>query len=350
MNAAFRTLAGLLVLAAAAMADPRPPGRVVVLDNENLIEGQVTRTTDGYQIWRAEEGAITVPAKRVLAVVADRREAFAVVAERANRRDADERLRLARWCAVNGLNAEALAEARTAARMRPRFDAAERYVRLLEAVAKAVPPVADPAVVPARAEGPARDTVTDVPATEYNSESFPLFAGRVNTILVNTCANCHARDDTKAFRLTRAGGRAGITKNLMAALPHLNPADPGASPLLVKALTPHGGAADAPFRSRAHPAYPALESWVRFARAPEGTQAPDGPLLPPDPAEPRKLPDLSGGPPGPVVPAAGKTPATPPPGETFGQDSTTPVPRPTKAVPDDPFDPAIFNGEVKPRK
>ena len=41
--------------------------------------------------------------------------------------DADERLRLARWCSVNGLIAEALVEARAATRMRPGFAAAERF-------------------------------------------------------------------------------------------------------------------------------------------------------------------------------------------------------------------------------
>jgi hypothetical protein len=337
MNAAFRTLACLLVGAAAASAES--PSRVIVLDNENLIEGEVNRAAGGYQVRRAEGGDMTVPANRVLAVVADRKEAFTVVAGRANRRDADERLRLARWCVVNGLNDEALSEAKAAARMRPGFDAAERQIRLLEALAKAVPPVADPAVVPAKAETPVADTVSDVPAIEYNSESYPLFASRVNTILVNLCASCHARDDAKAFRLTRAGGRTGITKNLMAALPHINAADPATSPLLVKALTPHGGATEAPFKTRTHPAFPALETWVRFARAAEGTPAPEGPPLGREPAEPKKLPEL---------PDAVKVAA--PPGEAFGQDSQTAAPPKTKTVADDPFDPALFNGEVKPRK
>jgi hypothetical protein len=275
---------------------------------------------------------MTLPTGRVLAVVADRKEAFAVVAERANHRDADERLRLARWCAVNGLPDEALAEARTAARMRPGFAAAERYAKSLEAMAKQVPK-ADPAVVPAKAEAPARDTVTDVPAVDYNSESFPMFAGKVNAVLLNTCASCHARDDVKAFHLTRVGGRGGATRNLMAALPHVNPADPAASPILLKAVTPHGGATDAPIKTRAHPAYQTLEAWVRFARAPEGTAVPA-------PAEPMKLPDLP-----PEKPAA-----TPLPTEAFGTDSKTVPPRPTKTEAADPFDPAIFNGEVKPRK
>src|SRR3954452_24113398 len=158
MSAALRTLACLLLGGAFAAADTPASNRVVVLDNENLVEGEVSKVAGGYQVRRAV-GDRTLPTGRVLAVVADRKEAFAVVAERANRRDADERLRLARWCAANGLNDEALAEARAAAKMRRGFDAAERYVRLLEAVAKAVPPVGDPAVVPAKAEAPARETV-----------------------------------------------------------------------------------------------------------------------------------------------------------------------------------------------
>lgn len=334
MNAAFRLFASLVVGTGLAVAGSPAKTRVVVLDNENLIEGEVTKVASGYQIRRAVGGDITLPANRILTVVADRKAAYAVVLERANRRDADERLRLARWCLANGLPDEALAEARTAARMRPGFAAAERYALSLEAMAKKAP-VVDPAVIPAKAESPARDTVTDVPALDYNGESFPFFASRVNPVLMNTCANCHARDDAKVFKLTRVGGRGGATRNLMAALPHVNPADPTASMFLLKAVTPHGGAADAPIKTRAHPAYQTLETWARFARAPEGTATPE-PILP---AEPRKLPEL------PAEKAAAS-----PPGEAFGQDSTTAPPKPTKSEAADPFDPAIFNGEVKPRK
>ena len=346
MNAAFRTLVCLVVGAAVASADTPAPIRVVVLDNENLIEGEVTRLPNGFKIWRQVSGEMTLPTSRVLTVVADRKEAFAFVCERANLRDADERLRLARWCSANGMPTEALTEAKTAARMRPGFNAAERYVQTLEAMAKV--PVADPAVVPAKAEVPARDKVTDVPTIDYNSESFPLFASKVNTLLVNACGNCHARDDVKAFRLTKTGGRAGMSKNLMAALAQINPTDAGASPILLKSVTPHGSAAEAPFKTRAHPAYQTLETWARFARESEGTPAPDYPLPIREVAEPRKLPELPGDKPGSVFPAAPKTVAPPPPGDVFGQESKTVPPRPTKTVADDPFDPAIFNGDVKP--
>jgi hypothetical protein len=331
MNAALRTLACFLIGAAFAVANPPTGTRIVVLDNENLVEGEVAKTAGGYQIRRPAGGDMTLPENRVLAVVASRKEAYAVVLERANRRDADEHLRLARWCSANDLPEEALAEARIAAQMRPGFTAAERYALALEAVAKKAP---DSAVVQAKAGTPARDTVTDVPALDYNSESFPLFASKVNAVLMNTCANCHARDDVKAFHLTRVSGRGGVTRNLMAALPLVTPTDPAKSPILLQAVTPHGGGAEPPIKTRNHPAYQTLETWARFARAPEGTAAPEPLPAAKEPAEPRKLPEL---------PADKST-------EVFGQDSKTVPPRPTKTEASDPFDPAIFNGEVKPKK
>jgi len=333
MNAILRSLA-MVVAAAGLVRAEETPVRVVVLDNESLLEGRVSRVADGYEVHRPVGGDITVPAERVVAVVANRKAAFGIVARRANRRDADERLRLAKWCQAHELNEEALAEAEAAARMRPGFTAAERLAESLRALTKMNAAGPGPAIVPAKAVAPAKDTVTDVPAIEYNSESFPIFATKVNPILMNTCASCHAKDDAKVFPLTRTGGRAAIIRNLTAALAHVNPADPTASPILAKALTPHGGATEAPLKGRTHPAYQALETWARFARAPEGTRAPE-PLVA-APMEPRKLPDLD------------TTPGRP--GDVFGKDSKSVSPKPLKNPVDDPFDPEIFNGQARPKK
>jgi len=340
MNAIIRALACVLVFAGLAAAESPAKGRVVVLDNENLLEGEVTPTDAGYVIKRPVGGDVTLPAKRVLAVVADRKAGFMIVAERANRRDADERLRLAKWCLSYNLLDEATAEAQAAVRMRDGFTAAEQMLRSLESMAKLKASTPDPA--PARSEPAAKDTVTDVPAIEYNSESYPLFASKVNAILMNACASCHSRDDVKAFKLTRLGGRSGMTKNLMAALAQVNPADPAASPLLVKSVTAHGSATEPPFKTKSHPAYRNLETWARFARAAEGTAAPDESFASGHPAEVRKQAD----------PVADKPSAPPPPGsgDSFGQESKSTPPKPLKAQADDEFDPAIFNGEVKPKK
>jgi hypothetical protein len=335
MNATIRSLACLLVWACAAIADTGPT-RIVVLDNENLIEGDVSRVADEYRIRGTNVGDVTLPVKRVLAVVADRKAAYALVASRSNRGDADERLRIARWCEANELPAEAMAEARAAVRMRPGFAAAEHFVATLESAARRIASTSNP-VKPAAAVEPVAETVTQVASIEYNSESFPLFASKVNTILVNACANCHAREDAKSLRLTRVTGRSGITKNLMAALAEVNPKDPAASPILIKAVTPHGTATEAPFKTRSHPAYETLETWARFARSPEGSAPPESPL----PDEPRKLPASALDAAEPFAVPAVRLSA--PTAEKFGEENKTRPGSLPKPAADDPFDPAIFN-------
>ncbi len=328
MKAIFRSLACALVGAAVASAAPPAAARTVVLDNENVLEGEVVRVDEGYEIRQPSGSSVTIPASRVLAVVANRTAAFHVIADRSNRGDADERLRLARWCAANGLPEQALIEARAAAKMRRGFLAADRYVALLEEAVKRRQPENHPEIIQAKAETPKPDAaVTEVPVVEYNSESFPLFATRINAILVNTCANCHANGTARKFRLTRAGGRSAVTRNMMAALPFVNPKDPAASPILTKALLPHGKATEAPFKTRTHPAYQALEVWAQIARATEGTAVPEVPTA----AEPGKLPDVV-------------APGSPQSTERFGQDSK---PAASKNAVPDPFDPAIFNGQIK---
>lgn len=333
MNQVFRSLAFVLVAAAAAFASPPAGNRVVVLDNENILEGEVTKIEEGYEI-RHKTGSVVIPTRRVLAIVADRKAAFGVVAGRANRGDADERLRLARWCAANELPNEAIAEARAAVKMRPGFTAAERYAALMEDLASRKTTPATPAVITAKAELPKPDSVTDVGTVEYNSESFPIFATRINAILLNTCANCHASDDAKSFRLTRMGGRSGATKNMLAALLYVNAKEPASSVILAKAITAHGSATEAPFKTRNHPAFQALESWAQIARAADGTAAPATPPV----QEPGRLPNLELK----TVP-----PKSAGPGDAFGQDSKSVPPKPVKQQASDEFDPAIFNGELK---
>lgn len=335
MKATIRSLACVLMVAAPVFADSKAI-RVVVLDNENLLEGEVKRIGDAYEIRRVAGGELEISARKVLAVVADRKAAYAFVAGRANQRDADERLRLARWCDANELPTEALAEARAAAKMRPGFTAAERFVSALQD--RTTVPTTQ-LVVPASATAPAPEKVTDIAAVEYNSESFPLFASRVNAILINQCASCHAREDIKGFKLTRVGGRNGVTRNMMAALPYVNPKDPVASSILTKSILAHGNATTPAFKTKTHPAYQALESWARLARAPEGTMEPE-PV-----EEPKKLPDLGSEAPTPAVKSADRVV------DPFGQESTS-VPPKTQPKPraDDPFDPASFNSASQPKR
>jgi hypothetical protein len=93
------------------------------------------------------------------------------------------------------------------------------------------------------------------------------FVGTVQPILMNTCAKCHCQADHRsAFKLTRvAAGYAdpeATSQNVAAAMAFLNGAAPSASPLLVKAITAHGGQRHPALYGRAHPAFRNLEAWT----------------------------------------------------------------------------------------
>src|SRR5438105_14240595 len=98
-----------MVLRAADGHAPRTAGRVLVLENERVLEGDILRDGDEYRV-RRSIGETCVPAETVLCLCANMEEAYRYLHARANRLDPDERLRLARWCHLHGLRAQALAE------------------------------------------------------------------------------------------------------------------------------------------------------------------------------------------------------------------------------------------------
>ena len=99
-------------------------GKVLVLENDQTLAGDVERAGDLYRVRRLI-GETTVPAERVLRLCADMGEAYAFLRGRANLSDADERLRLAEWCRLNGLHDQALAEVKAAVELRRTTPAAE---------------------------------------------------------------------------------------------------------------------------------------------------------------------------------------------------------------------------------
>ena len=107
---------------------------------------------------------------------------------------------------------------------------------------------------------------------ELNNECMGLFARRVQPILMNTCAGCHASGRAGDFKLTQVFGDAPITgrssqQNLTAVLSQIKPDQPLTSPLLRMAASAHGGAEQPPLRNREAPAYKALEQWVQLTAA-----------------------------------------------------------------------------------
>jgi hypothetical protein len=332
----------LLCVAVLLVAAEQPPshltGKVLLLENERTLEGDIERVGDQYQV-RRSVGETWVPANRVLRLCQTLEEAFDYLQKRSNLQDPDERLRLAAWCRLHGLRDQALAEVRAAVELRPRHAESRRLLAHLEQAALEKP-------APAPPPHPTTESAVLPPQVELTADSLGLFATRVQPILMNTCASCHATGRSGTFKLMRVYDESGNNRkamqlNLAAVLGQVNVGQPLSSPLLTKAVSAHTGTmTQAPLRNRQAPPYRTLEDWVRLTVA-------NNPQL-------RDHLSLTAPPPLAAAPAPasgeshwgeeGRTPTSPPP-------STTTPPAATAApAPVDPFDPEIFNRQMHPDK
>jgi hypothetical protein len=234
---------------------------------------------------------------------------------------------------------QALEEATAALELRPDHVESRRLLCSLQRAAEvtaAVTPVKRP-------EEEERSPNPQPP--ELSTESLSLFLSRVQPILMNACANCHATGRGGSFKLTRtfeAGviGRKTTQQNLAAVLAQVNKEVPSASPLLNKAVSIHGKPGDMaqpPLKSREVAAYRSLEEWVHVTL---------------ENASP--LRDKSSPSSGTAVVAdrtrSGEStvPASPAKPETRESGIATEVP--VSVEPVDPFDPLIFNRQMHPKQ
>ena len=315
---------GLLAHAAIPSASSKPvAGKIILLDNDQLIEGDIIRDGD-VLIIRRGIGETTVPANRVVEIVADRKQAYRAMRERCNLRDQEDRLRLVRWAMQNGLREEALAEAELLHRNLPK-DA--QIATLLEGLRELKKSPTSTPLAPAKLPG----KVVEIEPAEFDRDSYILFATKVQPILMNACANCHAGGQGGDYTLVRVvdGSRKATLANITTSLKQLKKDDLGTSPLLLKAVAAHGKATLPPLRDRTGQAFQYLEMWADMAA-----------IRIPAPAQPADV----------VVPPRFEEKRTPAAKSVFGETSMSqPLVEPqTQAK--DPFDPAIFNGTIQPKK
>jgi hypothetical protein len=177
---------------------------------------------------------------------------------RANLGDPDERLRLARWGQKNGLLEPARLEARYALEMRPGHRETRQLLKLIEL---GLANRAESRPIEAR-QGPAAPAL---PRLDLSYETESTFRTRVQPVLMNACVNCHSGGRGGRFQLERAyenAQRAATQRNLAAVFAQINLDKPATSPLLIKALSPHGNVNTPPLPGRSAPAYHAIVHWL----------------------------------------------------------------------------------------
>jgi hypothetical protein len=306
------------------LADPPAAGKALLLDNWQVLEGTVEPVGGQYRVCR-DGGETLVPARRVLAVCANLDAAYRFLRERTDPRDAEAKLKLAHWCDANSLRAQAAAEAKAAAELRPQHAVTRAVYQQFQRKAALPAPSSVPAKLPASVL--AAQTVETI---DCGAEAFKRFATKVQPVLMNACAGCHAGEQAGKFRLERVytdglNSRQAAQQNLAAALAQIDRSKPAASPLLQQATTAHGGAAVPPLRDRGVPAYRQLDEWVRVL-----------------------LEDTSPAPP--TAPAAeiATTGAIQPAADVKSGFGVGTPSKDTPAPPADPFDPAEFNRQNHP--
>ncbi len=339
-------------------ASPQSTGQVLVLDNERTLEGEIERQGEQYRVRRAIGGELWIQSENVLRVCANYKEAYAYLRSRANLHDPDEHLRLGRWCHQHGLKSEALAEVKEAVKQRPNHAESRRLLAILERLA-----AVSRSTQPARPQEEAEPSLNPPAVT---TESLSLFVTKVQPILMNACASCHASGRGGAFKLIRSyeeglANRKTTFQNLAAALVQVNKDNPQSSPLFIKAVSVHGvgDMAQPPLRSRDVPAFRSLEEWVRVTLANNAqVQEDSAPLLSSLKAVDRSVTSVA--PPSkpetnaPVEKTGAREPGSNKVVSVFA--ASRPAPEATEnkssadAGPVDPFDPAIFNRQMHPQE
>jgi hypothetical protein len=342
----------------------RATGHVLVLDTERTVEGDIERVGDQYRVRRGT-AELWVQKENVLRLCTTREEAYDFLRSQANLRDPDEHLRLARWCQSHGLRPQALTEVTEAVQLRPNDAEARRFQRGLQR--SLTVPVSPPS--PASAAAARVDTTP--PAPPVDTESLSLFVTRVQPVLMNACASCHATGHGGSFTVVRTfdsdtSNHKAMQYNLAAVLSRVNLEQPQSSLFLAKAISVHGPMPQPAFKGRDAPAYRALEDWVMLTieKNPQLRLAAGLPVTPVV-TPPRSANDAaanvshSASPPNPPAEPSPQTVSVHPSGfasdysgPTGGEGKEAPkAPTASAATePVDPYDPIIFNKRLHPEK
>lgn len=255
-------VAALLAPAWGMISAQTPPlrseGRILLLDTHRCLEGKIAQQGDQYRV-RRTVGELWLPAKRVKYVCNTWEEMLGFMRARANLNDPDERLRLARWLNDNGQFEMALQEVNYALKLRPDHYPSLHLQRLVQKSAD----IANRAPV----QTVAQSALPPAPSLDLSAETMRVFVTRVQPVLMNTCARCHAGNDGGKFQLKRVYGSGAASRrltkyNLATVVEQIDLERPSLSPLLIKAVSAHGTASKEPIKSRGSAPYQILQDWV----------------------------------------------------------------------------------------
>jgi hypothetical protein len=237
----------------------RSKGRVLLLKNGHAMEGDIEKFGSQMCVRRGSS-EVWIAAERTARLCENWDDAFTYVRSLVKLDDPNDVVKLARWCHLHRLTDQALDQARLALELQPKHSEAKQMVMMLERMKKDPArklPEPKPLTVPSIPE--------PAPTVDVTSESSIAFTTRVQAVLMNTCASCHATNNGGKFKLDRVSDnsqKAATQRNLAAVMPYIDLDRPAISPLLTRAITPHGGAAMPAIRDRSSKPFQLLQQWI----------------------------------------------------------------------------------------
>jgi len=334
---------GLLWLATSvALGQDTPPPRApsqaptyaaLLLSNGKVVRGEIVEdAAAGVYRLRDSGGPVPYPKSMVLKAAGSVEELYRYRVARLPVGDPDERIKLARWCLTEHLEAQAREQLLVVQTMCP--DDAEVRRMLFSMNATADRGGTDPAVRQTSGEAPAALDPRVVTRVHKRYNALPVifdlppaqavkrageFTDHVQPVLLERCARCHNDRYEGTFQLVeiknpRDRKNPDIARaNLDATLRLVNPDDPSRSELLSAGLVPHGPSKNAIFSGPNDRQYNLLAIWTKSLRP--------------------SVPAAAARAPGEAVSRTGFTATEPAPGDGFAADrgprgsGLTPAPR-----------------------
>lgn len=279
-----------------------PELSVLMLNSGKVIRGKITRDPAGNNYFIKEQGAsIGYPAAMVAKAAGSMEELYQYRLGRLATRDADERMKLARWCLTEGMPHHAKEQIAAVLQLSPGDPVAVAMQDKIAANDEKMAGQLDPEVRRTKVdEGDAPGQLAPAAIKrvrkDFGRGTFPeifdlprgqaivqaqRFTTTIHPILQNRCATCHNERYPGRFQMVAAKAKREVTSevarnNLDAALQLVNPDDLSRSDLLSSGLVPHGGNKDAIFRGPNDVEYQRIAQWVRALRpapTPGGTTA-----------------------------------------------------------------------------
>jgi hypothetical protein len=272
-------------------AAPTSPAtyQVLLLNSGKVVRGVIVPFASAYCL-KGSGGPVPYPKTMVMKAAQSVEELYQFQLRRLPAGDADERIKLARWCLIEKLDDHAREQLEAVEQMSPGDKVVEKMLYSLAANERSLPPVdpsvrrssvdagrgdvpdpLDPEVVKKGRRFNGLPTIFDLPPAQA-VKRFNEFAEFVQPVLQQNCVKCHNEKYQGDFQLVEAKIRRDRTNvdilraNLDATLRLINADDPSRSELLSAGLVPHGGNRNAIFKGPNDHGYMILVTWIKRVR------------------------------------------------------------------------------------